>query len=151
METFSALLSLCAGNPPVAGEFPTQRPVTRSFDVFFDLCLNKRYEINSQRHQNTPFLQSQYNDPDDLEAHGTRPSAAMLLTIWPEYSALLKSKVNQARNGDECYVLFRLGTLTRGCRNRRLQPGKFHELGIDRVNNSLSRIVFLRHLCEELT
>ena len=24
------------------GEFPTQRPLTRSFDVFFDLCLNKR-------------------------------------------------------------------------------------------------------------
>ena len=24
------------------GEFPTQRPVTRSFDVFFDLRLNKR-------------------------------------------------------------------------------------------------------------
>ena len=24
------------------GDFPTQRPVTRSFDVFFDLCLNKR-------------------------------------------------------------------------------------------------------------
>ena len=24
------------------GEFPTQRPVTRSFDVFFDLRLNER-------------------------------------------------------------------------------------------------------------
>ena len=24
------------------GEFLTQRPVTRNFDVFFDLCLNKR-------------------------------------------------------------------------------------------------------------
>ena len=24
------------------GEFPTQRPVTRSFDAFYDLCLNKR-------------------------------------------------------------------------------------------------------------
>ena len=24
------------------GEFPAQKPVTRSFDVFFDLCLNKR-------------------------------------------------------------------------------------------------------------
>ena len=24
------------------GEFPAQRPVTRSFDVFFDLCPNKR-------------------------------------------------------------------------------------------------------------
>ena len=26
-----------AGNSPVLGEFPTQRPVTRSFDVFLDL------------------------------------------------------------------------------------------------------------------
>ena len=42
METFSALLAICAGNSPVPGEFPTQRPVTRSFDVFFDLRLNKR-------------------------------------------------------------------------------------------------------------
>ena len=37
METFSALLALCAGNSPVSGEFPTQRPATLSFDVFFDL------------------------------------------------------------------------------------------------------------------
>ena len=41
METFSALLALCVGNSPVPGEFPTQRPVTRSFDVFFDLRLSK--------------------------------------------------------------------------------------------------------------
>ena len=41
METFSALLALCAGNSPVTGEFPAQRRVTRSFDVFFDLRLNK--------------------------------------------------------------------------------------------------------------
>ena len=33
---------LCAGNSAATGEFPTQRPVTRSFDVFFDLRLNKR-------------------------------------------------------------------------------------------------------------
>ena len=42
METFSALLAICAENSPVPGEFPAQRPVTRSFDVFFDLRLNKR-------------------------------------------------------------------------------------------------------------
>ena len=42
METFSALLAICAGNSPVTDEFPTQRPVTRSFDVFFDLRMNKR-------------------------------------------------------------------------------------------------------------
>ena len=42
MKTFSALLAICTGNSPVTGEFPSQRPVTRSFDVFFDLRLNKR-------------------------------------------------------------------------------------------------------------
>ena len=42
METFSALLATCAGNSSVPGEFPAQRPVTRSFYVFFDLRLNKR-------------------------------------------------------------------------------------------------------------
>ena len=41
METFSALLVIYAGNSPVPGEFPTQRPVTRSFDVYFDLRPNK--------------------------------------------------------------------------------------------------------------
>ena len=47
METFSALLALCAGNSPVTGEFPAKRPVTRSFDVFFDLRLNKRLSKQS--------------------------------------------------------------------------------------------------------
>ena len=47
MESFSALPALCAGNSPVTGEFPTQRPVTRSFDVFFELRLNKRFSKQS--------------------------------------------------------------------------------------------------------
>ena len=42
METFSALLAICVGNSPVTGEFPAQRPGTRSFDVYFDLRLNKQ-------------------------------------------------------------------------------------------------------------
>ena len=41
METFSVLLTICAGNSPVRAEFPAQRPVTLSFDVFFDPRLNK--------------------------------------------------------------------------------------------------------------
>ena len=61
METFSALLAICAGNSPVPGEFPAQKssdagpvnsphksPVTRSFDVFFDLRSNKRLSKNSR-------------------------------------------------------------------------------------------------------
>ena len=42
MEICFVLLAFCAGNLPVPGEFRSQRPVTRSFDVFFDLCLNKQ-------------------------------------------------------------------------------------------------------------
>ena len=66
METFSALLAICAGNSPVHGEFPTQRPVTRSFDVFCDLPLHNRLSKQSwgwwletlwrplSRHRNEP-------------------------------------------------------------------------------------------------
>ena len=39
METVSTILAIFAGNSPVPGEFPSQKPVTRSFDVFFDLRL----------------------------------------------------------------------------------------------------------------
>ena len=42
IETFSALLVICLGNSTVTGEFPAQRPVMWSFDVFFDLLLNEQ-------------------------------------------------------------------------------------------------------------
>ena len=48
MGTFSALLVLCVGNSPVTGEFPAQRPVTRSFDIFFDLHLNNDWVNNRE-------------------------------------------------------------------------------------------------------
>ena len=38
----SALLALGSVNSQVTGEFPTQRPVPWSFDVFFDLRLNEQ-------------------------------------------------------------------------------------------------------------
>ena len=47
MEIFSALLALCVWTSPVTGEFPAQRPVTRSFDVFLDLRLSKRLSKQS--------------------------------------------------------------------------------------------------------
>ena len=46
METFSALLAICAGNSPVPGEFPAQRPVTRSFDFFF-ICARINGWVNN--------------------------------------------------------------------------------------------------------
>ena len=55
METISALLYLCAGNWLVTGEFPSQKPVTRSFDAFFDLrakndWVNNREAGDLRRH-----------------------------------------------------------------------------------------------------
>ena len=48
METFSASLALGKGNPPVTGGFLLQRPVTRSFDVFFYLHLDKQLSKQSR-------------------------------------------------------------------------------------------------------
>ena len=49
MEKISALLAFCAGNSPVTGEFPPQRPVTRSFDIFFEIRMNKQLSKQSRR------------------------------------------------------------------------------------------------------
>ena len=45
--SISALLAFCAGISRVAGEFPAQWPVTRSFSIFFHLCLDKRLSKHS--------------------------------------------------------------------------------------------------------
>ena len=44
MEVFSALLALCEGNSPVTAEFPSQRPVTRSFDDLFEQIVEQTIE-----------------------------------------------------------------------------------------------------------
>ena len=60
METFSALLALCVGNSPVPCEFPAQRPVTRSFDVFFGLRPAKRLSKQSAVKVNTLSLKQKW-------------------------------------------------------------------------------------------
>ena len=54
MTSTNTLLVLYAGNSPGTGEFPAQRPVTRIFYVFFDLCLNKRLSKQSWGWFETP-------------------------------------------------------------------------------------------------
>ena len=50
MSWISTLLALCEGKPPVTIGFPSQRPVTQSFDDFFYLHLNKWYAGDLRRH-----------------------------------------------------------------------------------------------------
>ena len=66
METFSALLVLCAGNSPVTGDFPSERSVTRNFGVFFDLRLNK---VNNR-------------DAGDLKRHHAHYDVAVMETAF---------------------------------------------------------------------
>ena len=56
METFPRYWPLCAGNSPVTGKFPQQRPVTQSFVVLCDLrlkngCVNNRDAGDLRRHR----------------------------------------------------------------------------------------------------
>ena len=53
MESCSWLLAVCAGFSAVPGEFPAQRPVAQSFDVFFDLngWVNNREAGDLRRHR----------------------------------------------------------------------------------------------------
>ena len=95
METFSALLVLCAGNSPVPGEVSSQRPVTRSFHVFFDLRLNKRLSKQSWgrwfetpspplwRHRNGNAKKSRYITPNRYEIALTDEKSTLVqLMVW---------------------------------------------------------------------
>ena len=106
METFSALLAIWAGNSPVPGEFPTQRPVTRSFDVFFDLHPNKR--LNKQwwgwwfetpscslwRHRNVGVFPNNY-------AYGLCFVLSWFMQICPYPMGLIKGSKYQWTNTEQ--------------------------------------------------
>ena len=47
METIFRVTGPLCGEFTGHGEFPSQRPVKRSFDVFFDMCFNKRLSKQS--------------------------------------------------------------------------------------------------------
>ena len=87
MELFSTLLALCAGNSLVTGEFPSQRPVTRSFNVFFNLRLNKRESKQSLGwwfDAPSRSLWRHYNVPSHLKI-GTGPLATHLNEIYSNF------------------------------------------------------------------
>ena len=91
METFSALLAICAGSSPVPDEFTAQRPVTRSFDVFFHLRLNKRLSKQSWgwwfetlshplwRHRNVLLNDMLSHGNDEMGIYRTTPMWRLLL------------------------------------------------------------------------
>ena len=104
METFSALLDLCAGNSPVTGEFPSQRPVMQSFDVFFDLRLNKRPSKQSWRRRfETPLwrhcngIRHHARSPSVLSDVEYQPSADCLALLRPQRRSSSKPSASLPR------------------------------------------------------
>ena len=99
---FSALLAFSEGKPLVTGGFPSQRPVNRNFDAFFDLRLNKRLSKQSRcqwfetpshslwRHYNKE--EWSWKNERKVEFHNTDRNAvsAFELCIW--FAALCQTK-----------------------------------------------------------
>ena len=86
MDAFSALLVLCARNSPVTGEFPAQRPVTRSFDVFFDLPLSQKLSKQSRHWWFETPSRSLWRHCNDWVYCGMIPIS---LSIWYPYPSRL--------------------------------------------------------------
>ena len=77
METFSASLVFVresTGRPWI----PSQRPVTRNFDIFFDLCLNKRLSQHSERRRFEAPSSSFWRHPND-----SFQSSIMMVMLQP--------------------------------------------------------------------
>ena len=72
MKTFSALLAICAGNPPVPDDFPAQRPVTRSFNVFF-ICVWINAWVNNRKAGDLRRYRAHYD----------------VTVMWPDYMIYL--------------------------------------------------------------
>ena len=82
------LMALCEGQSPVKGEFPSQRQVTRSFEVFFDLRLNKQLSKQSKRRWfETPLrLSWRHCNVLQVNAHGVLNTMIMITA----YNAVVK-------------------------------------------------------------
>ena len=97
MKTFSALLALCAGNSPVTGEFPSQRPVTRSFDVL--ICFEARCKCGVG-FIHTQLASSYANAPQQLASSRSRVGF-----ITRDFHALISRQHSQT-NRRGLYTLF---------------------------------------------
>ena len=92
METFSMLLAICEGNPPVTIGFHSRRPMTWNFEVFFDVCLNKRLrKISRHRWFEMPSR--------SLWCHCNAPSY-FLNQCWHLVNTILRNKLQWNLSND---------------------------------------------------
>ena len=106
METFFAFLVLFEGNPPVTGGFSSgsQRPVTQSFDVFFDMRMNKRFSKRSKCRRFEMLCRSLWRHWNEFEKCTCKSTSTCLGGHWI-YSLLEETFTNrQTRAFYDCIV-----------------------------------------------
>ena len=95
VETFSSLLALCAGNSPVTGEFPPQRPVTQNFDVFFNLRLDKRLSKQQRRRWFETLSRSLWRHCNAFACQEYVITTCILITVICKYKQdILRGQLN---------------------------------------------------------
>ena len=104
MKTFSTLLALCDGNPPVTGGFPSQKTMTWSFDVFFDPRLNKRLCKQSRR-------QWFESPPLSLWHHCNKAEVSQNLIRWKHFPASQSYKIFNKVSQCYCRALCNIAEL----------------------------------------
>ena len=97
---FPRYWAICAGDSPVPGEFPTQRPVTRSFDIFFDLRPKKRLSKQwwGWWFETLPFPLWRHGDGDDINASsGYHCDCVNASSDSVRYYPVFRFRVNKGR------------------------------------------------------
>ena len=94
METFSVLLAICAGNSPVPGEFPTQRPVTRSFDVSL-ICVWINGWVNNREAGDLRRYRAHY-DVSVMDHFCFWLSTIWIQNVWVKFNSIrMKYPINE--------------------------------------------------------
>ena len=106
---------LCGEFTPVTGEFPSQRPVTRSSDVYFDMCLNKRWVNNrgvgDLRHHRTHYVVIVMQISNTLFRHQPQMNIQYVDISFYSFTQLVLSEgystfVLQHRNDKFCSIWY---------------------------------------------
>ena len=84
--------ALCEGKPPLTGGFPSQRPVTRSLDVFFDPRLNKRFSKQWRRwwFEMPPHSFWHHCNVNNQEIYLCIPLLIAVQILFPRHSTVLE-------------------------------------------------------------
>ena len=136
METFSVLLVLGKGNPPVTGGFPSQRPVTRGFDVFSDVIPDIRLSKQTRCWWFEPPWRSFWRHFNEIQCYNNWKLIWMALAVSLQFEEIFW-KISIEFCSGYCAKMRTLGAYT-------ILHNSRHELGIPLPLSKISTICHAR-------